>query len=667
MKTPFRAKFLVALILISGLVYLIAATVFYSTFLDHMIAAMDPDKLNSLLNQLSRHRDTMPLSSNLARARILFSRFSLAVIVSDLVLAAVIGRRSMRRIIANFFASPTSPVNLAFFRIAVFGTTLTTLIFDSSATVWFSSFPHQLQSAPYGVGWLLPYIPISKSLVTTASNLLILACITGIIGLFARASSLLALLLALYVLGITQFYGKVSHDHVLIWFLTLLAASRCGDALSVDAILMARKRADRGIIDPPRDSISYALPLRFASVLLGFVYFFPGFWKFWNAGFGWALSDNLKYQMYSKWMEFGGWTPFFRLDWHPWLCKIVALETMVFEMTFVLLVFFPLLRRVAAFAGVIFHVGSLIFLRIFFWDLLILYVALFDVSGCLKKLGRRLFKRQLTVFYDGDCRVCRRAIAAIRTMDVLDCIMYVDARKDLSLGLTKLAGIDRSNLLQDIRAITDGREYRGVVAYRSMAIRSPILWPLVPVFFLPPAVGIANKVYRRVKHSRSCSLAEQKDSLYPNAVRNPNSDWKLVAAAGILLVAANVYTGMRNIVAGWPFASYPSFAYVANDEITSMEIVALAPDGEIIPTDTSPLKQAFAEQRLRGMLESLLRLQRPGENGDRLSGLWQIYVLKDPRLKRASTIRFYRATLCTIPEKQYLNPLRRELLLEIKL
>ena len=656
-----------ALILISGLVYLIAAIIFYSVYLDHMIAAMDPEKLNSYLNHLSRHRNTVPLSSNPIRARVLFSRVSLAVIFGDLVLAAAIGRQRMRRVIANFFTNPTSPVNLAIFRIAVFGTTLTTLFFDAPATAWFSSFPHQLQVAPYGSGWLLPYIPVSESLVTAATGLLIVVCITGIIGLFARASSLLALLLALYVLGITQLYGKVSHDHVLIWFMTLLAVSPCSDALSIDAILESRNRADRGVLDPPGPSISYALPLRFAALLLGLIYFFPGFWKFWNVGFGWALSDNLKYQMYSKWMEFDGWTPFFRLDWHPWLCKIVALETMVFEMTFVLLVFFPRLRRLAAFAGVMFHVGSLIFLRIFFWDLLIFYVALFDVSGCFKKLGRRLIKRQLTVFYDGDCRVCRRTIAAIRTMDLLGCIMYVDARKDLSLDLTKLGSIDRSNLLQDIHAISNGREYRGVAAYRAMAIRIPVLWPVMPVLFLPPAVGIANKVYRRVKHSRSCILAEQTDSLSFNSVRNSNSDWKLVAAAGILLVAGNVYTGMRNIVAGWPFASYPTFAYVADDEITSMEIVALAPDGEIIPTDTTPLKQSFAEQRLRGMLESLLRLQKPGENGDRLSGLWQIYVLKDPQLKRASTIRFYQATLCTVPEKKYLNPLRRELLLEVKL
>jgi predicted DCC family thiol-disulfide oxidoreductase YuxK len=666
MRTPDRTRCLVALTLVCGLVYFIAALIFYSFFLDHIITEMYVGKSYSVLNRLIHHRNTTPLLSYLVAAHVLFSRFSLAVVAADLALAAMIGCHSMRRIIANFVATPASPLNLAIFRIAVFGTTLTVLYFDASATDWFSSFPHQLQIAPFGVGWLLAYVPISKPLMTAATSLLIIVCITGLIGLFSRASSILALVLALYVLGITQIYGKVSHDHELIWFMAILAVSRCGDGLSIDAILVSRKRADRGIIDPPRPSISYALSLRFASVLLGIIYFFPGFWKFWNAGFGWALSDNLKYQMYSKWMEFDGWTPFFRLDWHPWLYKTVALETMVFEMSFVLLVFFPRLRRVAALGGVIFHVGCLIFLRIFFYELLIFYVALFDVSGWLKKLGHWLFRRPLSVFYDGDCRICLRAIASIRTIDILDGIIYADARDDPGVDPPRLGNVNRSNLLQDIYVISDERKYRGLAAYRAIAIRIPVLWPLLPVLFLLPVEGLAKKLYRYVTHIRCYGPAERKGCLFPGATRDFNSDWKLVAVVGILLVAANAYTGMRGIVSGWPFACYPTFQWVAEDEITSMEVEALAPNGEIIPTDTSTLKQTFADQRLRGLLGALLGLQKPGESVERLRGLWQLYLQKAPELKRASIVRFYKATLFTSPEKRYLNPRRRELLFEIK-
>jgi predicted DCC family thiol-disulfide oxidoreductase YuxK len=658
-----NSKRLVSLTLVAGVVYLITAIIFHALFLDQCLTELYGGRLYSVLNRVIHHRNSPTFSAYLAGAHLLFSRISLGIVFADLALAAVIGRESLRRIISAFFTTPTSPVNLAIFRMAVFGLTLAALSSDASATMWFSTFPHQLQVAPFGVGWLLPYVPISPSLVTIASTVLVVVCITGFLGIFARASSVVALILALYVMGITQIYGKVSHDHELVWFMAILAASRCGDALSVDAILASRKRADQGITDPPPDSVSYGLPLRFAALLLGIVYFFPGFWKFWTSGFDWALSDNLKFQMYSKWMEFDGWTPFFRLDWHPWLYRSMALGTIAFEMSFLLLIFFPRLRRVAAFGGVMFHVGSLFFLRIFFYDLLILYVALFDVSGTLQKFGHWLFKGRLAVLYDGDCSFCRRTIAAIRTFDVFDCIDYADARQSDTLHLPNTGNIDRSDLLQDMHAFSDKTQYRGVAAYRAMAVRIPCFWPLVPFLFSPPVEGIANKIYRSVQLHRSCSLVERKQRSSFSGTPGLASDLRVIASMGILLVAANLYSGMRGTVSGWPFACYPTFAGTMGDEIESLEIVSLTPSGSVIPTDSSTLRQSFADQRLRGLLEFALR--NPGNSFERLKGVWQLYIQKDPRLKMASVVRFYRATLCTIPEKLYLNPLKRQLLVEL--
>ena len=653
-------------VLISGLVYFVAALVFYSFFLDRAIAAIDPQVLHSFLSRLSFHRNAYPLAENPIRGRLFFSRVCLAVIVADLAVAAIIGRDTVRRLMREFFRTPTSPVNLAIFRIVVFGTMLITLRVDATATQWFSTFPRQLVAAPYGTNWILPYVPISQPLVAIVSGVLVVFCILGMIGLFSRASSLVSLALALYVLGITQIFGKVSHDQAVIWFLAILAASPCGDVLSIDAILMSRKRADEGITAPPEASISYALPLRFACVLLGVIYFFPGFWKLWNSGFGWALSDNLKYQMYSKWMEFGGWTPFFRLDLHPWLYRPLALGTIVFEMSFIALIFFPRLRRVAALGGVIFNLGTLIFLRIFFYDLVIYYVALFDVSGWLKKSGRRIFKTPLTVVYDGSCSFCRRAIAAIRTMDVFDCIVYEDGAENPALHST-LAGGDRSELLEDIYARAGEKSYRGVEVYRAMAARIPILWPFVPFLFLPPVYAMGNEVYRRVKHARRCVPVNRMGGTPKSTRLMTHADWKMVTAVGVLLVALNVYTGIRGIVSGWPFACYPTFAPMVGGEIVSLEIVAIDARGKLIPTDTNSLKKSFSHQRLRGLLESVVRLPMPDGSLDRLRGVWQLYVQKDPQLGEAATVRFYRATLCTIPGEENLNPLRRELIAEIKL
>ncbi|MFE1744162.1 hypothetical protein [Coleofasciculus sp. H7-2] len=102
------------------------------------------------------------------------------------------------------------------------------------------------------------------------------------IGLFSRTSALLTAFIGFYALGIPQFFGKVDRDHHLLWFSAILAASRCGDYFSGDAIFTAWKRADRGVVEPPSSSSIYALPLRFVWLLLGIIYFFLGFWKFWT-------------------------------------------------------------------------------------------------------------------------------------------------------------------------------------------------------------------------------------------------------------------------------------------------------------------------------------------------------------------------------------------------
>ena len=98
------------------------------------------------------------------------------------------------------------------------------------------------------------------------------------------------------------------------------------------------------------------MPLRFVQLLLGLIYFFPGFWKVWWGGLDWVLSENLKFQMYLKWMEVSSWTPFFRLDQYPLLYKSAAIAAVAFELSFIFLIFLPRLYVFAPLGGLIFLV-----------------------------------------------------------------------------------------------------------------------------------------------------------------------------------------------------------------------------------------------------------------------------------------------------------------------
>lgn len=618
-----------------------------------------------VLNGLIHNTDNTPLSYYLTRSHLFFSRLIVIYIATHLFIAAAISHDYMRSVFINFFTTPSSALNLAVFRIAVTATIL--LDFDPSTAIWFSNLPRQLQFAPFGMRWLLPHLPIFKSLAIGAEILFVVVCITSLVGLFTRASTLLALILSLYVLGITQFYGKVSHDHHLVWFLAILAVSRCGDSLSLDAILVAIKRADRKEVpERPSISIMYSLPLRFACLLLGIIYFFPGFWKIWSCGFDWALSENIKFQMYSKWMEFNGWTPFFRLDLHPWLYKIGALSTLTFETSFIFLILFPRLRALAAAGGVAFHSASALFMRIFFYDLLICYVALFDVDYWFQKLGRWLFPDKLTLYYDENSHFWRRAAAVIVVLDILDRITLASMVDTVDTARQAVLQLDHRSTGEIMHAVCGDRTWVGFAAYRALATRVPMLWPIVPLLYLVPIKVVGTELYRRIADLRTCSIPQRT----PQPVYTTMSHRRGIAPVvivGVFLLVVNVYAGGRRIVSGWPFACYPLFDLIQRDEIDSLQVEALDATGEEIRSGAPDLSEKFMGQRFRGLLENLLRMRTPGESADRLQALWKLYVQEDPRLEKATVVRFYRVTLCTIPERRHLNPVKTQLVFEMKL
>src|SRR5271168_1160230 len=551
--------------LLSAFLSFAAALLFYNLYLDRLITAMVRGESLPLLNHLIHNSQGAPLSYYILRARLFFSYLTLLAVAAQLCLAAALARDYTRRIVVDFFTTPTSPANLAIFRVAVFVGVLSQI--HPSETIWFGGVPHILQMAPVGVGWLLPHLPISVFSMTLAVTLLFAACVTGVLGFFSRTSALFALLLSFYVLGVPEFYGTVEHYHHLIWFLAILAVSPCGDALSVDALLKNAKRKIQGLALPPQPSIVYSLPLRFACLLLGLIYFFPGIWKIKISGFDWAFTDNLRYIMYARWMDLDGLTPFFRLDLHPWIYRNIALGTLIFELSFLVVVFFPRLRPVLALAGLGFHFGSGFFMRIPFFDLWICYVALFDVSGWLAAMARRFFPGRFS------------------------------------------AGWPTQNLA--------GRDGSGNA---SVIVSSP-------------------KCYAPV------------------------------AIVGTLLLLASLSWGARGIVRGWPFACYPRFAWNPGSEVDSIEVSALTSSGAVVFQDIPDLHHLLEYHAFGGQLNSLLQTREHDPNGFavRMKALWSLYVQEDPRLGQASTIRCYRVTLNTIPELRHLNPVRRELICELKL
>lgn len=602
------------------------------------------------------------LQEHLGMARLTFSRIFLVALMTAMV--AFVSRRKTRSVIVDYFAAATSPLNLAVFRVAVFWTLLQSC--DDSRVVWFSQIPEKLRVSPIGLEWLPEHVPIDDRWSTVACRLLEMFSFTAMIGLFSRASAALAVIFGFYALSIPEFIGKVQHGTPhLLWFGAILAVSRCGDALSCDAIMSGWRGGDRGSADLAAPSRMYALPLRFVWLLIGLIYFFPGLWKFWESGFDWALGENLRFTMYERWLQLGGWVPSFRLDLHPLLYKLSALLTMIFEVSFIWLIIFPRLRIIAVLGGLAFHQMSGVFMRIAFWGLQICYVAFLDWDAAFRRIGSWLWSERMYVVYDGNCRTCRGRIAFLRVFDLFGQVTYLNASDGEALGRHGLLWLNPEAIADDLHAIVGHRTWRGLSAYRSLVTRVPVLWPALPVLYLWSMTDLGDRIYRHAADSRPRDIADVSSKESGGVGNGARSTRVVVATSGILLLG-NLVCGFAEMESSWPFTCYPTFARIRGPQMTSLTMVAVRSTGEPVSIPDKPVKRKMNAGRFDALTRHLFQTAGREELHTRITAFWRVFEREKLKPEGANVIRFYKDTLLTIPERQQENPLRRELFYELK-
>jgi hypothetical protein len=112
------------------------------------------------------------------------------------------------------------------------------------------------------------------------------------IGLFSRVSMATSAGLALYLFGLQNDFGKVSHAmNIAVVFAFFLAISRAADRLSVDAIL---RHLLKRPLQLPEHSGEYTWPIRVSWLCVVVMYGSAGISKWRHSGIEWATTDNLK-------------------------------------------------------------------------------------------------------------------------------------------------------------------------------------------------------------------------------------------------------------------------------------------------------------------------------------------------------------------------------------
>jgi hypothetical protein len=266
----------------------------------------------------------------------------------------------------TFFQAEARPVELAWVRIVVYAALL--LYTDPAEVIRMAAFPRDLLVPPPGLGWLVPHLSMDAAVVRVALWLFQGSCLLALVGLWTRPAAWGVVLLGLYVLGLPQYFGKIDHYHHLLWLAALLAASPSADAWSVDTW----RRARRGLRLPDTPDPRYARPLCYAALLIGVVYFFAGFWKFVVGGVDWG-TEAFPTILHAQWYRLD-WLPALRPDRYPALLAAMGWGTMLWEVSFVFLLFVPRLRLLAILGGLAFHLLVYLLAGINFWSLAVCYV-----------------------------------------------------------------------------------------------------------------------------------------------------------------------------------------------------------------------------------------------------------------------------------------------------
>jgi predicted DCC family thiol-disulfide oxidoreductase YuxK len=115
--------------------------------------------------------------------------------------------------------------------------------------------------------------------------------------------------------------------------------------------------------------------------------------------------------------------------------------------------------------------------------------------------------RKAHVLYDGLCPLCLKSVALLKRLDWFKRVDYVNAREPDQVQRVQPAGLpplEPKSLLQEMHLLTStgGHVYHGFQAFRWMAWRLPLLWPLAPFLYVPGVPWLGQKLYLWVARNR---------------------------------------------------------------------------------------------------------------------------------------------------------------------
>lgn len=343
-------------IIVSNLLIFACYLIFTLTVYYNLNAISDSSKYNFIFNQA-------------------IARFFVLNFVFQLIVILYTNKKEVIERVKDFFLMPTLPYNISILRI---------IFFSYLILVYLSKFLSRLPtvdlknkvSLPF-IGWLIEFLPVNSAIYSILVFVGIISCLFIIVGYKTRIFLIINGITIFYIMATPNFFGKLWHEQIVIWISWFFVFSRCYDIFSIDS-----KLNNTAIVKSP----DYTFPVRFVWISFGVIYFWAGFYKLWDGGFDWALSDSMINQIQLEWAQHYDKIPAIRIDKSPNLLNVLGMVVIFFEMTFIILLFNKKWKWVAVIGGLLMHniLGYFIYIS-FFFLLQVFYVFFFDFSFLVKK------------------------------------------------------------------------------------------------------------------------------------------------------------------------------------------------------------------------------------------------------------------------------------------
>lgn len=219
--------------------------------------------------------------------------------------------------------------------------------------------------------------------VTLLHQTTTVALVAAALGLLTNAALLCAFVLQLVLEGFLNSFGKVTHATIpLLHAMLFFALAPCGHVWSLDALLRRAWRSWRGLpTEQSRRSRFARWPFELLLVELAFYYFDAGLSKLAASGLAWMDGATLQYSL----VKLGGAVAAVVAP-HLWLCALLSVAALAFELGFPLAIVFRRLRPWFLAAGVAFHLGNHVLLDLIFWPVLAVYPLVVPWSTVVARL-----------------------------------------------------------------------------------------------------------------------------------------------------------------------------------------------------------------------------------------------------------------------------------------